>query len=422
MLYCQQCGADNSDDARFCNQCGAKIAHAGEPGGPIDEVEEPAPREPTPLPAAAPETTLRGHAEAAAARAKAAEARAQERTHEPQEQDEPEERAAPAPERSAWDRPSSPSRSSAGVSRSAAGASSPHDAPPPQSRPEQGLDVSNISLAAIGVRSRGKAWGVIILAVLLLVGVGAGGMYAAMYMNREEPVVADAADPRVPDVGPTEVEIGDALPEGQDAETDVITGIPRVPTNERTPRDPRAPSEPRDPRAPTKNTPREPAQPAQPRDPNLPEAWPPAQDGDPPASQNPSTNDPDRPRLPEPDEPSNTISDDVDWDAMEEEEPTDPTLDEYLVRVRQFIRTYHRPRVQSCFEHETGRTGQMVRGTVVVRFTIQADGTVRGSEVVRNSTELDTLGRCLVSRINAWRLPQPPADDAPLTLEMPFSA
>ena len=35
MIHCQACGAANADDARFCNMCGAKIAQAGEAGGPV---------------------------------------------------------------------------------------------------------------------------------------------------------------------------------------------------------------------------------------------------------------------------------------------------------------------------------------------------------------------------------------------------
>lgn len=36
-MFCQACGADNSEDARFCNMCGAPIAAAGSPGGPVAE-------------------------------------------------------------------------------------------------------------------------------------------------------------------------------------------------------------------------------------------------------------------------------------------------------------------------------------------------------------------------------------------------
>jgi hypothetical protein len=35
VMYCQACGAKNTDDARFCNMCGSSIAAVGTPGGPI---------------------------------------------------------------------------------------------------------------------------------------------------------------------------------------------------------------------------------------------------------------------------------------------------------------------------------------------------------------------------------------------------
>ena len=48
MLYCQECGASNADDARFCNICGTAIAKVGEPGGPLDEATGDATPTPTP--------------------------------------------------------------------------------------------------------------------------------------------------------------------------------------------------------------------------------------------------------------------------------------------------------------------------------------------------------------------------------------
>ena len=32
-MFCQACGLQNSEGARFCNMCGARIAAAGTPGG-----------------------------------------------------------------------------------------------------------------------------------------------------------------------------------------------------------------------------------------------------------------------------------------------------------------------------------------------------------------------------------------------------
>ena len=63
----------------------------------------------------------------------------------------------------------------------------------------------------------------------------------------------------------------------------------------------------------------------------------------------------------------------------------------------------------------------MVRGTVVIGFSIAANGDVGSTEVVRNSTGDDTIGACLARQVDAWRLPAPPEGRAPLAMQMPFS-
>ena len=92
----------------------------------------------------------------------------------------------------------------------------------------------------------------------------------------------------------------------------------------------------------------------------------------------------------------------------------------YSTRVRSVIRQYYIRRASSCFEHAS-RNNQSVRGTVVVGFEIQADGTVRGASVDRNSTGIDSLGGCLARQVGSWRLPPPPEGRAPLDMAMPFS-
>lgn len=39
MIFCQACGSQNADDARFCNMCGTSIAKVGSPGGPIEHTQ-----------------------------------------------------------------------------------------------------------------------------------------------------------------------------------------------------------------------------------------------------------------------------------------------------------------------------------------------------------------------------------------------
>ena len=91
----------------------------------------------------------------------------------------------------------------------------------------------------------------------------------------------------------------------------------------------------------------------------------------------------------------------------------------YASHVRNVIRRFYAARAQNCFDRAT-RNNHNLRGTVVVRFTIGADGNVSRSSVVRNTTGSDELGGCLAAQVRSWRLPRPP-DDQPVDLEMPFS-
>lgn len=100
---------------------------------------------------------------------------------------------------------------------------------------------------------------------------------------------------------------------------------------------------------------------------------------------------------------------------MEEE---DDEMEEYAARVRSVVRQYYATRAQACFERET-RNHQSVRGTVVIGFDILGDGNIRNAQVVRNTTGIDTLGRCLATQVGSWRLPPPP--ESPLPMQMPFS-
>jgi hypothetical protein len=401
MLYCQQCGAGNGSDARFCNQCGAKIASAGEPGGPIadDEPagvsarpEKPAEPEKPPEPKAEEahtETTMPGHGRS----------RAKSRDVEPV-RDEP---AEDAKEPTASEEPPREERASA-----------------PYPAMQQNLDVSTISLSAIGVRSRGKAWGVLIAAVLGLLGLGALGMWLAMSVQEGGGEVAQADETTAPDVlppepesGTGEIEVGDPIPEGTD-QPDVITGMPR----------PRRTGEAAEPSAPTKRTPT--PRPTPTEGGSVPEPWTnqpsgggrPAQGTEQPST---GTSGTERPSTEQPstEQPSGGgTRPEPDWEALEEEVPDE--MDEYSTRVRSVIRTYYMRRAQTCFDMAS-RNNPSVRGTVLIGFEILSDGHVRNTSVDRNTTGIDTLGRCLATQVGSWQLPPPPDGSAPLAMQMPFS-
>jgi outer membrane biosynthesis protein TonB len=106
-------------------------------------------------------------------------------------------------------------------------------------------------------------------------------------------------------------------------------------------------------------------------------------------------------------------------ETVGEQEP-DLVMDHYSVTVRRFIRNYYAQRAASCFEHESRTTGQVVRGTVVVSFTIGPDGHAQNATVSRNTTGSASLGQCLQRNVAGWELPVPPNRE-PIDMEMPFS-
>jgi hypothetical protein len=99
-------------------------------------------------------------------------------------------------------------------------------------------------------------------------------------------------------------------------------------------------------------------------------------------------------------------------------EERDLMLDLYATRVRRYIRTYYAGRAQSCFDR-AARVNDGLRGTVLVTFTIKEAGGTEGVHVTRNTTGDDVLGTCLVNQVREWDLPGPPG--GALELAMPFS-
>jgi TonB family protein len=103
----------------------------------------------------------------------------------------------------------------------------------------------------------------------------------------------------------------------------------------------------------------------------------------------------------------------------EEEEP-DLQMSLYSTQVRRYIRNYYAQRAAGCFDHESRVTGQVVRGTVVIGFTIGPAGRVQNATISRNTTGNAALGQCLQRNVASWELPAPPRGE-PLEMEMPFS-
>jgi TonB family protein len=113
-----------------------------------------------------------------------------------------------------------------------------------------------------------------------------------------------------------------------------------------------------------------------------------------------------------------TAGDSAPADPAAGEEERDLMLDLYATRVRRYIRSYYAGPAQSCFDR-AARVNDGLRGTVLVTFTIKAEGGTENARVTRNTTGDEVLGNCLVNQVNAWDLPGPPG--GAIELAMPFS-
>ncbi|MFO0684152.1 MAG: AgmX/PglI C-terminal domain-containing protein [Sandaracinus sp.] len=115
-----------------------------------------------------------------------------------------------------------------------------------------------------------------------------------------------------------------------------------------------------------------------------------------------------------------------DWGSMQDtvaaegEEP-DYQMQMYSTQVRRFIRQYLLPQATSCFEHASATSRDPVRGTVAIGFDIDARGHAQGASIDRNTTGNEQLARCLQNNVNTWQLPPPPEGTAPIQMQMPFT-
>ena len=426
-MYCQACGADNTQDARFCNMCGSRFAAAGEAGGPLAAGE-------TTTPDAAPEAGL------AAAMGKA--------------------RNAPNATvlgvgRDHLGGSSSSSSSGGGLGGSpvhagvaAQGGGRPHAYDPSGMSNESMLGVS---LAGIGVRSSRKAW---VTIALLAIGLLAAGSFATwLAMGRGE-AVADAghAEPEDPFVigTPLTTEQDQMLVEepgsGADPDVDFVTGsggtasmitTSMITTRRTTP--PRT-RPPRTTSAAMTNTTGSDMTGASGSSGSTgggststtmsattmsdatgstgtgSTATGSAATGGNATGSNGSTNEGNTSMGADPG--VGTTGGGTSVGSTGGIEERDLELELYGSRVRFAVRRYYAARAQTCFDRAT-RNEPTLSGTVVIAMTIGSDGGVSATSVQRNTTGDTTLGTCLAAQVGSWRLPPPP--DGSIQMTMPFS-
>lgn len=390
-IFCQACGAQNSEDAKFCNMCGGRIARSGEPGGPI----------------------------------------------------------AGAP-------PAGDANSSASMSSSSA----------PLSNANAIGNTTSITLAGIGVLSPTRTYALLGGGALALLALGAGGAWIAMHSGAAATPAAETAEPTAPaPAAPdtTPVEIGDAVPIGADTPDQgvVISGGPRV----RRPSSGSAGAS----GAASSSSSGASAGGASGATGGRTQAGGStsgatggggsagagstgagsagagstgaasasgasgstgaaastggAATGGTSSGASGSTDSASSGAGSTTGAAGTASSGSRDWGAMADtvtEDEPDLQMDLYATQVRRFIRNYYAQRAAGCFEHESRLTGQTVRGTVVIAFTIASSGHVQGATVSRNTTNNETIATCLQRNVASWELPAPP-DGQSIEMEMPFS-
>ena len=93
-----------------------------------------------------------------------------------------------------------------------------------------------------------------------------------------------------------------------------------------------------------------------------------------------------------------------------------PAVD--VAAIRAAVRSQIRP-VQQCYER--GKMDDVnLRGSVTVRITIAADGSVANAQVASSTLGAPDVERCITHEVLRWQLPRP-AGEAPVSLSYPFA-
>ncbi len=408
-MFCQACGADNSADARFCNMCGTAIAQPGTPGGMVADGTVKGTGSPLAEPAPAPDLGIDSTVRAPDGAGPAGEAAPA---------------STPEANQGVW--------GSAGASM--AGQS--------YGRPMGGggasvSGIGNATLAGVGVQSSRRAWTVIVIVALVLVGLGVAAGWA-LSPGEAEPEDYDPA------VAENQAEIGMPLPEGVDMpEGAAFDGVPSGGDTSMSSGSGMASSSSsmgggggrhEEEEAPTTtviatsmgtttmagsgsgtstNTTTSSGT----------GMGTTAGTGTSSAMSSGSgsgsgtgtgtgmgTGTGTGTGMGTGGGGSNTVPD----DAPEER---DIALSMYSQRVRFVIARYYASRAQTCFDLAT-RNNPELTGEVRIRLTIGTDGQVTNATPAANTTGNPTLAQCLAGRVSQWRLPPPP--DGELTLVLPF--
>ncbi len=457
-MFCQTCGAENANKARFCNMCGIPIAEPGSPGGPLPEsskLEQSSDTIAMPMtPAQAqviatmsqpiigtPSITSEPPNGADGAPHEAVTARPSPKNHEAGKTshgvglDQPLPDMVEEPPRAAASSPESPSSSESAKSvepasqparrkeetweKRAASAGSPFDT------------TSSVSLEAIGLPSAKQRMAVLLGGGLLLMGAGALFMYLAMSPSDDEPETKDSVE-KVADESRPEMVLGMPVPADEDTPDAGAEGSDDkepskgrgVTTKSNADKTSTSKAAAADKSSASRASVGQGSKTAAGSGGTSSQQGTGGGTGRSDSSASNSKTETGSRRTggtgaatnsggaSESESESNA---DTPADAPEER---NLELEMYSSRVRYAVSRYYAARAQTCFDNIT-KNEPNLRGTVQIAFKISQDGQVSGSRITKNTTGHSGLGKCLVAQVSSWRLPPPPEPD--IELQMPFS-
>jgi len=377
-MFCQSCGAKNSPDARFCNQCGTRIAQKGEPGGPME--------------------TRTG---------------------------------MPAQDVAASPPKEGPKNAPVGMGQPES--AQPESAPPARAPVSYGGSLDNasmmsVSLAGIGVRSSKKTWGIIVLIAVALVAAGAVGSW--LLRGEPEQVASDEghAEPDDPFViGSPEIPMGEEPPEvdavsgmvGEGASMSSMSAMSTMSTMSSAMRSTMSSSAGSSSGGSTSMSSTSSGTASMGSTSTTMTGAAMTEAGSDSTSMTGAGSGSGSTSM-ETSMESTSMTSLPPMGSEEMPEERDLEMEMYSSRVRYVISRYYAGRARSCFDRAT-RNNPTLSGTVVINMTIAAsDGSVPRASVARNSTGDEVLGRCLAAQVTSWRLPPPPGGEN-LQMQMPFS-
>jgi hypothetical protein len=108
--------------------------------------------------------------------------------------------------------------------------------------------------------------------------------------------------------------------------------------------------------------------------------------------------------------------------APKPREPLDASRLPFTPDSIQQVITYHREKMQACYEDTLVEHDKKVEGKIMTSFTISAVGLVKDARVLKKGTTLKDPGlhNCVVAVLSAMSFPKPP-DGRDYPIEYPFN-